>query len=322
MKTPGTGSAVRRWARPLVAIALAGGLLAAAGRVAETGAARRPGPEVGVFAEEAFPSGLPRLAEAWAPALPGGVRRLLADLSWLAAVQHYGRTRLAGGEEFPRLASLIRLGLRFDPGLRPAALEGALLLAEPPPLGAGDPEMAVALLDEWTARRPGDWEAWLLAGLVRRWHLQDPAGAAAVFASASRQPGAPDWFTWMGARSLTASGDRAEARRLWRAARDAASSERARTNATIHLLQLDALDRLDALAGAVGRFRESTGRAPGGWAEMVAAGFLERIPRDPRGVPYRLGEDGAVEISRASPLAGAPRLPGASGDSGTRRAAE
>lgn len=281
-------------------LGLAALLLGAASRV---GDAASPGPDAAGIVR--LPPGA-ALGEDAARSLPGGVRRLLGNLAWLAAVQHYGRTRLAGGEAFPQLAPLVRQAVRFDPDLRPAAIEGALLVAESPPLGAGAPKTASALLADWTARHPRDWEARLLAGLVRHWHHGDPAGAAAMFAAAAREPGAPRWFTALAGRSLAEAGARDAARRLWRAVEASALSRRARANAATHLMQLDALDRRDVLAVAVGRFADAFGRFPTEWAEVVDAGFLEETPRDPAGVPFRIAADGAVRIAPGSPLAGIP----------------
>ncbi len=239
-------------------------------------------------------------------ALPTGVRRLLADLAWLGAVQHYGQTRLEGGDDFPRLAGRIQLAARLDPGFRAPAVEGALLLAEAPPLGAGDPEAASALLSGWTARHPRDWAARLFEGLVRHWHLADPGGAARLFRDAGREPGAPAWFEALAARLLVEAGSRDAARILWRAALDTARSPRERANARTHLRQLEALDRRDELEGVVGRFRAEFGREPRGWEDVAEAGLLGAVPLDPAGAPFLLGPEGAVEIAAESPLAGYP----------------
>ena len=286
----------RRTAGPAMGILLALACLAGA----SLAASRRP-----AAGAERPPPGA-ALGDDAIRALPPGVRRLLADAAWLAAVQHYGRRRLAAAPGFPRLRPLVLLALRFDPELRPAAVDGALLLAEPPPLGAGRPETAAGLLAAWTARRPRDWEALLVRGLVRHWHLRDPAGAARVFEAAGARPGAPDWFTALAARSWTEAGERETARSLWRALRSRAGNARARANAATHLLQIEALDRLDELALLVGEFGRDRGRLPRDWAELVGAGLLEGPPLDPAGTPFALDEAGAPRIARDSPLAGIP----------------
>ena len=245
------------------------------------------------------------LGDEAVPLLPRAARRLLADVSWLLAVQHYGKRRLADSPGFRRLRALVELSLRFDPELRPAAVGGSLLLAEPPPLGAGQARAADVLLSEWTARHPRDFEAILVRGLLRHWHLRDPAGAAAVLA-AGVGGDAPAWFAALAARAWTEAGSRTEARALWQALLTRSSDPRVRANAATHLLQLDALDELDHLALLTKEFERRSGRAPAAWAELAAAGLLDRAPLDPTGTPFRLDAEGVPRIARDSPLAGHP----------------
>ena len=239
-------------------------------------------------------------------ALPRGLRRLTADGIWLRAVQHYGTRRRAEAPDYPLLAPLTTLALRFDPELRAAAVDGALLLAEPPPLGAGQPERAEALLEDWTRRRRRDWRALLLLGVIREWHRDDPAAAAATFREAAGRPGAPGYFLALAARSGTAAGDRAGARALWSVLAREAETPRERANAETHLLQIAALDRRDELAAAAAAFRRRTGRFPETWDDLGGAAGGAGPPLDPAGTPFLLLSGGVVRISPESPLAGHP----------------
>lgn len=239
-------------------------------------------------------------------ALPSGLRRLAADAVWLRAVQHYGTRRRADASDYPLLAPLTTLALRFDPELRAAAVDGALLLAEPPPLGAAEPERAEALLEAWTRRRQSDWRAVLLLGLIREWHRGDPAAAAATFRAAAGRPGAPDYLLALAARSGVAAGDRAGARALWSVLAREAETPRERANAETHLLQIAALDRRDELSAAAAEFRRRTGVFPETWADLGEAAGGAGIPLDPAGTPFQLLPGGVVRISPASPLAGHP----------------
>ena len=231
---------------------------------------------------------------------------MLADASWLLAVQHYGNRRLAGSPEFPDLGALIEQALRFDPGLRPAALVGPLLLAELPPLGAGEPERAEAILAGWVRRHPGDFEARLVRSLLHTWHLQDPESGAILLEAASAREDAPPWLLAVAARSLTGVGARAAARNLWRVLLERADDGRMRSNARTHLLQLDALDRLDELGSTVRAYERRSGHPPRDWEDLVAAGLLPGRPVDPAGVPYLLDPAGVPGIAPESPLAGYP----------------
>ncbi len=232
--------------------------------------------------------------------LPAGVRSLLADLAWMRAVQHYGAQRLQGRLGFPELESGILSAARLDPDFRAPAVSGALLLAEPPPFGPGRPDAAAALLRDRVERRPDDESAALVLGLVHLWHLGDPDGAARVFAREAARPDAPPWFAALAARSFTEAGVRDAARLIWSRLLSESETDRERANARTHLAQLDALDELDRLTEAIRGLPDADG-----WEDIVAAGILPEIPRDPAGVPYRFA-GGAPEIAPASPLAGFP----------------
>ena len=246
------------------------------------------------------------LGDAAVAALPSGWRRVLGDASWFLAVQYYGNRRLEGRSGFPDLGDLIEEALRLDPELRAAAVVGPLLLAEPRPLGAGEPERADRILNDWVRRHPGDFDAALVHGLLHIWHLGDPEAGARVLEAASAREGAPPWLRALAARSLAEVGARAAARDLWRLLLERAEDGRTRSNARTHLLQLDALDRLDELAAAVREYERRSGRPPGRWEDLVAAGLLPERPFDPAGVPFVLDESGLPGIAPRSPLAGAP----------------
>ena len=67
---------------------------------------------------------------------------------------------------------------------------------------------------------------------------------------------------------------------------ETAETDQQRENAVVHLQQLDALDEIDALHEVIATYRERAGSAPGSWQELIQAGFLTGIPRDPTGSPY------------------------------------
>lgn len=281
-------------------LASAGLSLLCLGMATRTAPAARPGVELA-----ARPPGA-HLSDAGIAALPTGVRRVLADTSWLLAVQYYGNRRLEGSPGFPNLGVLVEQALRFDPAFRAVALVGPLVLAELPPLGAGEPERADAILAGWAVRNPGDFDAVLLRSLLHSWHLQDPETGATMLEAASARDDAPPWFLAVAARSLTSVGARSAARDLWSVLLQRADDGRTRSNARTHLLQLDALDRLDELTSTVRIYERRSGHPPRDWGDLVAAGLLPGRPVDPAGVPFVLDPGGVPGIAPESPLAGVP----------------
>ena len=75
------------------------------------------------------------------------------------------------------------------------------------------------------------------------------------------------------------------------------------------LLQLRALDEIDAIQSGVDSFARSSGRPPADWPALLRARAIRGIPLDPSGVPYVLTPEGRVRLSEASPLFPLPAEP-------------
>lgn len=228
----------------------------------------------------------------------------LADVYWIRAVQHYGRTRRAGGAApgYDLLYPLLDAATTLDPRFEAAHRLGAVFLAEPPPGGPGRPDLAAALLRKGIEHAPARWRYLQDLGFVHYWWLHDVEGAARWFERAADLPGAPWWLRPLAATTRAEGGDRAGARALWRQVRDSTDDVRIRGAAARRLRQLDALDAIDRHQDAVDGFRERTGRPPASWSELRAAGAVPRIPVDPTGMAYELTPGGTVAVSRRSAL--------------------
>lgn len=228
----------------------------------------------------------------------------LADVYWIRAVQHYGRTRREGGAApgYDLLHPLLDAATTLDPRFEAAHRLGAVFLAEPPPGGPGRPDLAAALLRKGIEHAPARWRYLQDLGFVHYWWLHDVDGAARWFERAADLPGAPWWLRPLAATTKAEGGDRSGARALWRQVRDSTADVRMRGEAARRLRQLDALDARDRHQDAVDGFRERTGRPPASWSELRAAGAVPRTPVDPTGVPYELTPGGTVAVSRRSAL--------------------
>lgn len=73
--------------------------------------------------------------------------------------------------------------------------------------------------------------------------------------------------------------------------------EKSATNAAVkkaYAERLDAFKKVRAIEKASDRFRTEHGRGPGSLAELVAKGYLERLPEDPYGGEFYLDREGRV----------------------------
>ena len=89
--------------------------------------------------------------------------------------------------------------------------------------------------------------------------------------------------------------------------------EQRRKEAERRLLQLQALDMIDALQRAIDDYSRRTGQKAD-WPTLAGSGVLRGVPVDPTGIPFDL-IDGRVQLSRSSPLWPPPEEPAAVGRS-------
>jgi hypothetical protein len=232
-----------------------------------------------------------------------GFEHLAADIYWLRTVQYFGGERVfAKDKRFELLYPLIEITTTLDPRMEIAYRYGAVFLAEPHPIGAGRPDLGIAVLERGVRSNPDSWRLRQELGFFHFVYRQDPKRAAEVLLEASRIPGAAFWLKSLAAEILGKGGERDIAKRMWREMFE--QSEGAlRENARIHLLAIDAVEAVDRLRERVALFRERFGRLPRDLRELAAAG-LGGVPLvDPIGIPFEYdAESGTVEVSRQSYL--------------------
>ena len=254
--------------------------------------------------------------------LTGAYNVLAADAYWIRAIQYYGgiKRRLmpnplapeppsmiaADAGEYRELYPLLDITTTLDPRFNIAYRFGAVFLAEPYPGGPGRPDLAIALLEKGLRERPDKWEYMEDIGFVHYWYGRDYRAAAEWFDRASQVPGAPWWLRSLAATTLTQGGDRQSSRTMWEAIRQSAEIDWLRKDAERRLIQLQALDRIDALQADVDRVVAQTGKEPESWTVVVKAAGWPGVPLDPAGLPYELGPGGRVQLSPRSPLSPLP----------------
>lgn len=236
---------------------------------------------------------------------------LAADVYWMRAIQHYGGTKRSTdpAKAFDRLYPLIDLATSLDPYFSTAYRFGAIFLSEPFPDGPGRPDQAIALLQKGLAAQPERWEYAQDIGFVYYWWLHRYKEAADWFLRAE-QIGGPAWLTPLAAVTLAQGGNRASSRQLWQQLLAGTDIDWLRAVAERRLLQLDAMDQIDALRGVAAGYERRTGIRVREWQQLIAAGALRSIPIDPMGYPYQLDGDRAlIAPDSRSPLNPLPDEP-------------
>ena len=227
-----------------------------------------------------------------------------ADIYWIRTIQHYGRDNknVNRANRYELLYPLLDLTTTLDPQFLIAYRFGSMFLASSPPDGPGRVDQALALLEKGLAANPDRWQIAQDVAFTHYLHTGDYAQAAVWFKRAADMPNGPKWLLPLAATTAATGGNRAGARQILE---ELLGSEEAyiRKAARRILEQLEALDQVDQLTGAVRVFRERYGRNPASWDEMGRAGFIRGAVLDRYGVPFALDpKTGVVSIGPTSPL--------------------
>ncbi len=228
---------------------------------------------------------------------------LAADLYWTRVVQYYGGKRSHWDANLELLAPLLDLTVTLDPQLVVAYRFGAVFLAEPPPRGAGRPDLAVDLIRRGIQNNPDQWRLWSDLGFIYYWEMRDYPRASEAFLEGSKNPKAGEWMKIMAARVAAEGQSYGVSMFLWKQVYESTQDPTIRKNALEHLQSLRAEEDARHLEELAAEFRSRFGKAPGAMADLIRAGLLPAAPLDPAGLPYVIGSNGKVYLHPASPIA-------------------
>ncbi len=196
---------------------------------------------------------------------------LMAAIYWTRAVQYFGEKHHLHDQNLELLWPLLDITTTLDPDLMPAYRSGSIFLSDSPPRGAGQPDLAVKLLERGIKANPGQWRLYQDLGNVYYFDKKDYAKASEAFAAGGNLPGAMIWMKSMAAK-IASEGESLETSFfLWKQVYDAAKEPRTKDNAEVHLRLLRAqmdcreIDRLvDEFAAANGKPGEQDWGSGGG----------------------------------------------------------
>jgi tetratricopeptide (TPR) repeat protein len=217
-----------------------------------------------------------------------GFDGLIADVYWMRAIQYYGRRDEADRRpvRYKNLAALLDITTTLDPDLLDAFRAGSNFLSEPEPIGAGQPEKALALLDKGIALHPDEWRLRFDKGMIYFWFLKDFQKAGQVWLEAYRRTGAPFWLEPLSAMALSKGGQIDAAIALWQRQYQESNRADVRENAKNHLMSFQVAEERWGLEYLIEKYRNETGSRPGKFEDLIRAGWLRTVPVDPSGVPY------------------------------------
>jgi tetratricopeptide (TPR) repeat protein len=232
----------------------------------------------------------------WVKRLSLGYDGLLADIYWTRAVQYFGSHHVVAAKNYNLLAPLLEITTALDPKLIVAYEFGANFLGSEPPLGAGQPDKAIALLEGGIRNNPDDWKLYYDLGFFYYMDLKDYARAAEAFDRGTQVPNAHPFLRLLAARMAQHAGEIQTARMLWQATYATTKDDMIRQNAIAHLRALQVDENITELEKMVAQYRQQTGMPPSSFGALIGAGILRGVPLDPNGKPYKLLADGRIEL--------------------------
>jgi len=227
---------------------------------------------------------------------------LMADIYWTRVVQYYGNKHVRGQANLEMLWPLLDVTTTLDPNLIVAYRFGAMFLSQAPPAGAGRPDHAVELIRRGIQANPDYWRLYEDLGFVYYFDLKDYQKASEAFLEGSKKPNAQVWMKIMAAKIAAEGESFSTSMFLWRDIYESSSEPMIKKNALLRLKLLRAQEdckQLDALAD---EYAKRNGRRPARMGDLVQAGLLPVLPKDPEGFVYVFGEEGKAELNLDSPL--------------------
>lgn len=225
-----------------------------------------------------------------------GYTGLMADIYWTRVVQYYGRRHLAESQTYKLLPPLLDITTTLDPHLDIAYQFGAFFLSQKPPSGAGSPDEGIALVRKGIANDPTHWRLYYDLGFIYWMEKKDFKSAADAFAAGAKIPNAMPWMWTMAGAMAQGADDRNMARTLWTDVLNETKDPMIRSNAIQRLACIDSDEIVLQVQKRVDIFKERTRRDPASMEELVTAGLLRGVPRDPVGGPYEV-KQGAVLVA-------------------------
>jgi hypothetical protein len=229
-----------------------------------------------------------------------GYDRILADFYWMRVIQYYGRRDEADKRpiRYKNLSTLLDITTTLNPDLLDAYHSGAVFLSEANPVGAGQPQEALKLLDKGIRTHPQEWRLFYEKGFVYYWYLRDYTSAGEVWRAASSLKEAPHWMEPLAAMSLSKGGAFEIAVALWQRQYKESTRADVKDNARNHLISFAVTRDIWRLELLLEKFKAKNNSIPQTLQELVRGREPKYSIVDPLGWPYSYNPlTGAVSLS-------------------------
>jgi tetratricopeptide (TPR) repeat protein len=226
-----------------------------------------------------------------------GYSGLLADIYWTRAVQYYGEKHIRDEMHYELLYPLLDITTDLDPQLLISYQFGSVFLSQKPPVGAGQPDKAAALVEKGIRANPDYWRLYFTLGFIYYFDKKDYKAAEQAFLKGSEHPKALPWMKVMAATMAQHAGEPQTAIEIWKRVYEVSQDNMVRQNAVQHIAALQNDMAVSELERKVEDYRRANGHLPSSWYDLVRLRLLPGIPLDPNRTPYKLMADGTVQVA-------------------------
>ncbi len=239
-----------------------------------------------------------------------GFSGLVAEIYWIRTVQYFGRKITGSDPSISRLSDIrmdllapyLNIVVTLDPHHIPAYRFGAIFLPE------RDVDAAIRLLEKGISENPSEWRLYQDIGYIH-WQMRDYEKAADWYDRGGRIEGARWWMRDLAGVMKIKGGSRDVARTIYKSYLES-EDENIRRQAEHRLLQLRALDEIDAISILLERLKDQPATCQAKLRSLARkldqlgiAINEEMMPLDPAGIPYEIDPATCqVKISSKSPI--------------------
>lgn len=210
-----------------------------------------------------------------------GYQSVVADFFWLQAIQVMGERKLSA-EAGRWIYRALDVATTLDPKFVRAYEVGGLALCTLVVL----PEESNALLEKGMAHNPHVWQLPFYVGVNYYFEFGDDMKAGEYIARAARLPGAPEQLSFFSARLLASSREPQAAIDVLAQLYDQTQDENLRRTLERRLKEAIVERDLQLLEATISRYGQRQGHMLARLEDLVGAGLLSSLPRDPFGGAY------------------------------------
>jgi len=222
-----------------------------------------------------------------------GYEQLLADLLWLKAIQHIGEKKISGAG-YDWIYKALDTVTSLDPKFIMPYVAGGLALT----IDAEKVDLSNRLLIKGVENIPENWQLPFYLGFNYFFFKKDYKLAARYMEIAASKPGSPAYLTSLASRLYVQAEDPSYALQFLMRMYENTTDEKMRATLLTRINLLKAAVVVKGLQDSLDLYVKETGRKPSGLSDLVAAGVIKGIPKEPNGGYYYIGDDGKVHSSK------------------------